>query len=468
MSINTNNSNPLGSNFDTGTTGSTLGKVTTGGQNQNVQQEGKVDGTQGVALSEQDLISDTSTAKDIKLTVRAAEDPTKPHILPVRALNLANVQFAPGAGAAVVNKPNLWLTSFFLTALSVNFTKIAMLGKEMHKAEGVFTVLMLQKVWTMAVQTAALIMAKAQTEANMHMAMAIGAMVGLAVAVAGAALSLGGLGKTAKAKLDLKKAQADGPPVNSASQARGGANPGVGSQTARKPPKPLPHRPVGDRAGDVGQQPAQRAPRAQEGQPDRPVQQGTGRRADGTSSDNASFETLPDVVPEGPPVNPAPVQPVAQPVAGQPAQGGQPAQVNQPAGQGNQPAGQANQPAGQANQPAQANPTEAPKPKTPEEKYTEAKLAGKRMSVIGAAVTQAANPITQIIENLIQMVYKPIIGAFDAKIELKRAEKELAQKALDSSIQSFNGATEVVDGATRAYDKTSETIKANSINSRGG
>lgn len=362
-------SNPLGDNA-TGTTISTTGKVTTGGQNANIKQDATVKGTEGVAQSEKATIGETSTIK--------AANAVAPADSPIVNLDSENPKISPPGNSKPQSKVNPWLTSFFLTALTVNYTAIAMLGKEIHKAEGKFMVQMLEKVWKQAVQTADLIMAKAQTEANMHLALAISAMVGLAVSVAGTALSLGGLFKTSAAKARAKALDAAEPTTPKAGDVQAG-------------PTPLKTQ------ANAPQRPSVNAPETA------PV----GREF------STSSTTQPGKAPKG------------------------------------------------------LGKKEPATPQTEQQKAAEAKTSGKAMSVVGSGIQQSANSVREIIDNVIQMIFKPILAKFDGDIEKTRAVKDLASKALDSSIQAFNGANDIVDGATRAIDKLSETIRAHSINSRG-
>lgn len=364
-------SNPLGD--ISGTTNTNLGKVTTGGQNANVEQNEKAQGTKGVARSEIGQIGESSSLKEADAVTKnlPPQDPESPEIPAPR-------EFKPQ------NQVNQWLTSFFLTALTVNFTAIAMLGKDIHKAEGAFAVKMFEKVWKMAVQTADLIMAKAQTEANMHLALAISAMVGLAVSVAGTALSIAGSFKTAGAKIrkDALKAPGDGPDAPKPTEARAGGTPNAVA-TNKTAPKPLPKRPVAD--VDVPNQPTVTQPSARK---DASVQKATGQK-------------------------------------------------------------------------------EPPNPTAEKERIVKDRRDAQVFSAVGQGMQAGANSVREIIDNIVQMIFKPILAKFDGDIEKTRAIKELASKALDSSIQAFNGGTDIVDGATRAMDKLSEVIKANSINSRG-
>ena len=368
-------SNPLGDNA-TGTTISTTGKVTTGGQNANVKQDATIKGTEGVAQSEKANIGETST-------IKAANDIPTSDVYSAVNLDSENPKIPPSREAKPQSKVNPWLTSFFLTALTVNFTAIAMLGKEIHKAESKFTVQMLEKVWKQAVQTADLIMAKAQTEANMHLAMAISAMVGLAVSIAGTALALGGLFKTSAAKSRAKALDLDSPTTPKSGEVQAG-------------PSPL--------------------------APKRPS-------VDAPQSPKNSYLT----------------ENTNSPVVGREFPAGKPAGSKSPKALGKEP----------------------PAPVPEQERIAQAKTTGKAMTMIGTGIQQSANSVKEIIENIVQMIFKPILAKFDGDIEKSRAVKDLASKALDSSIQAFNQANDMVDGATRAIDKLSETIKAHSINSRG-
>lgn len=411
MSITNNpapNSNPLGDSAIGGTTDTNLGKVTTGGQNANVKQQNTIKGTEGVALHKQDQVGESTPAFEvINLSGEAPDDPGDPKIAQPREFKAQN-------------KVCEWLTSTFLSKLTENFAIIADLGKEIHKAEGQMAVQMLKKVWETSVGIAALIMAKAQTEANMHLALAISAMVGLAVAIAGTALSLAGSMKvgSAKARKEALKSDTDAPEVQKNKEVKAGPSAdAVGSRVA---PKPLPKRPVAD--VDAPDQPVVQ----QQPQP------GQGGRV------NAN----------GRPVD-ADVQN---------------AQVNQ-----NRAAANANDPNRapvDAGTPETVGNAPAPKGKTTMEKIIDDKNTGQSMSIVGQGMQTAANSIREILDNVIQMIFKPILARYDGDIEKQRAVKDLASKALDSCIQAFNSGTDIVDAVARARDKLSEVIKANSINSR--
>lgn len=72
---------------------------------------------------------------------------------------------------------------------------------------------------------------------------------------------------------------------------------------------------------------------------------------------------------------------------------------------------------------------------------------------IGMAMTQATPSVGQIFENLIQMFFKPQIAHIEQQIELARASKDLASKALDSAIQGVNSAGQDLDAAMQSWTK---------------
>jgi hypothetical protein len=58
---------------------------------------------------------------------------------------------------------------------------------------------------------------------------------------------------------------------------------------------------------------------------------------------------------------------------------------------------------------------------------------------------------------------KPIIAEYDRDIELLRADKDIASKALDYASQAFNDAGQGVDAVINAWSKLLDSIKAFSI-----
>jgi hypothetical protein len=250
-------------------------------------------------------------------------------------------------------------------------------------------------------------MLKAQKEANMHMAMAISAVVGLAASVAGVGLSIAGGFKAAGAKMRKNALKAGGDGMDAPKSSTTKAEAGsipVGSTT---PP----------------QRPTKAAPLTKPG------------------------ESLPD----------QPVQPQFRP-----SRPNKPAPENKP---------------GASTVSERPNDVQVPKEvgkKTPAEITREKdKIAIQErdagaMQSAGNAISMAAPVLNNVAENFIQMVFKPDIAKTESELEISRTNKELKSKALDSSIQAFNGATDIVDGAVRSMDKLGDVIKANSINSRGG
>lgn len=428
MTIGSNvpQSNPLGDN-GSGTTNTVFGKVTTGGQNANVDQNEKAQGLKGVAQSEKGVVGENSTIKASQLSADPPGAPgaEAPEISPTK-------EFKP------TSKVNEWLTSTFLSKLSENYAEIAKLGKEIHKAEGAIAVQLFDKIWKMAVQTADLIMAKAQTEANMHLALAISAMVGLAVSVAGTALSVAGGLKASSAKGKKVALQAGGDDVpqqpGKTNDVKAGSLP-VGGV---KPAKPLPTPPKNLDAPDAQQVPVN--PNAKPLPKPQPKPQA---------------QVNPVDVPDQPPVVNQPVNNtgVNQPAAANP---------NQVGGTGNA----SNAQPDNASAARSVGDTKPSDPKSTMEQIIKDKGAGKAMQSVGAGMQAAANSVREIIDNIVQMIFKPILAKFDGDIEKSRAVKELASKALDSCIQAFNSGTDIVDGVVRAMEKLNEVIKANSINSR--
>lgn len=416
-------SNPLGDG-SLGTTNSTAVKVTTGGQKAEVKESEKASGTLGVAQSEKSEVGQTSTIKaaDSENKSKPPEDPDAPNIPGPK-------NFKPKNGASP------WFSSTYLSRLSENYTQIAKLGKEMHITEGAMSVLMLLGIAQDAKTNADLIMLKAQKEANMHMAMAISAMVGLAVSVAGAGLSVAGGMKGAGAKMRANKLKAGGDTPDAPTlktEAKAGSVP-VGTNSPARPSKQAPLTKPGESI------------------PDQPIQQQGFRPSR--------------------PNKPAPEKPVANPSDSQPVQNQtfSPSRPSKPAPEkpvANSSSKPDNQPAAQA--PEKAGKKQPDKAVSERDQIAADKRDAGTMSTIGHTITTSAPILNNIFENLIQMIAKPEIAKTERDLELSRANKELKSKALDSSIQAFNGATEIVDGAVRGMDKLGDVIKANSINSRGG
>lgn len=94
--------------------------------------------------------------------------------------------------------------------------------------------------------------------------------------------------------------------------------------------------------------------------------------------------------------------------------------------------------------------------------------SGESMSIAGHALAMSTQSVHSIFDNIIQMIFKPEIAAYEQSIELARGSKEIAGKSLDSAINQFQGATSDLDAVLRALDKaSSESMKANAIQRAG-
>lgn len=90
------------------------------------------------------------------------------------------------------------------------------------------------------------------------------------------------------------------------------------------------------------------------------------------------------------------------------------------------------------------------------QKLNEKEASGENYASIGAGVTQLAMPASQIVDNFIQMYYKPLIAEYDQQMELVRAFKDILMKGIDSTAQAFSGATQEVDAAMNAAIKVQD------------
>lgn len=391
------------------TTTSSKERETVGGQKADVKQGENVKGIVGVTSTDLQQDQMSVTQKKLNLYVNTEGPPGEPEIGPVKNFNLMAVKAAE----------NPWLQSTFMTKLTMTLAEIVMYNKDIHKSEAVVTVQQLQKIWAMAESNAALIMAKAEKEAAMHMGIAICGVACVALAVVGTIMSAaaafkGGTLKNEGAMLEAKPVAnptASGtagaahvapvkPPPNKAALLHD--SPPPSSNIVRTPP-PRPNAPA----------PATYpAPSAASAPP---------------APKTVTFQTPPAKTQATAPSSAAPANPS----------------------------------------------TPGPQAKsemTPDQKLSEtmrintAKADNKGMGALGTTLSTLGVPLNTVFENFIQMIFKPQIAAIDAQIELVRAIKELASKALDSSMQSFNQAIEAlkeaIDLITRAI---AESIKANSI-----
>lgn len=78
---------------------------------------------------------------------------------------------------------------------------------------------------------------------------------------------------------------------------------------------------------------------------------------------------------------------------------------------------------------------------------------GESIAGIGSAFSMSTQSVNSIIENFIQMYFKPQVAYIEQQIELARASKELANKALDSATQGVNSAGQDLDNAMQSWVK---------------
>lgn len=370
---------PLGS-----TENSSLEKQTVGGQQIKVKHQDAA-----TSVKNDQVFMDEVEDNKVGKTYHQFTDPGKPG--------------EPKLPAAGPYKPeavqqNEWLNSTFMVSIAVSLTAVAMLNKEIHKAEGIWTVQALTFIWKSALSLAELIMAKAEKEAAMHMALAIGAMASLGVAVGGTALSIGG--KTTSTSARNRMAELD--------------------EGITPPPKPT--------TTQAGAQPGSVAPNT----------------PGPTVAERRANAYLPDNAPNPPPKSVAAKNVVVN------DQGNAPGALNTTPPSTNATSIKADIKTTK-NKPAQDL--------TPEQRVTERQALNKKdargenLHMVGMAMTQATPAVGQIIENLIQMYYKPEIAYIEQQIELERAMKELWQKSWDTALQGFNGAGQEIDSAMQNWTK---------------
>lgn len=363
---------PIGS-----TESSTLEKQTVGGQQIKVKTSEAIHAASDAAVYKDDI----ATSKfERHFSLDPGDSPAEPKLPPA----------GPYKPEAV--RPNEWLNSTFMVTIAVALTGVAMLNKEIHKAEGEWTVQALTNIWKSALSLAALIMAKAEKEAAMHMALAIGAVASLGVAVGGTALSIGGKAQSTTARNRLAEMDEGITPLPTPTTSSAGATSSVGSKTPS------------------------------------------------TLRQDTQLNSLGNSAPTPPPKL-TPAQRAAH--------------LNQP----NPPQGTSTPPTATTKAKVKTHENKPVQDMTPEQRVSERKkmneldAKGENLHMIGMAMTQATPAVGQIIENLIQMYFKPEIAYIEQQIELERAMKELWQKSWDTALQGFNGAGQEIDSAMQNWTK---------------
>lgn len=86
---------------------------------------------------------------------------------------------------------------------------------------------------------------------------------------------------------------------------------------------------------------------------------------------------------------------------------------------------------------------------------------------LGQTFLQGSNQLANAADNLVQMAFKPLIGAVERETQIMQSQKQIAQQALESASNDFKEAGQSLDAALQALQKVQdETTRAHTL-SRG-
>lgn len=86
---------------------------------------------------------------------------------------------------------------------------------------------------------------------------------------------------------------------------------------------------------------------------------------------------------------------------------------------------------------------------------------------LGQTLLQGSSQLANAADNLVQMAFKPLIGAVERETQIMQAQKQIAQQALESASNDFKEAGQSIDAALQALQKVQdETTRAHTL-SRG-
>lgn len=374
-------------------------------------------------------------------------------------------------------KGNAWLSSSFMTTLTMNLMRIVKTQEQIKLTEAQFMIENMQATWDLAVELGDMILEKAEKEADMYRMMAIFSCVALGVAVVGFGIQVGGMGANyRKANIEDGTTPTE---TDTATKAMAGGSKGVtiGSQRQSTSSTPAPEGPETSTTASTENKGWTKTKPSQlkaEGTP-------TSQSAKPTTLEKLDADAdveLPEATPTAitkPPAQPAPpaatksttpldAAPESNPkdavdtsktgTTVQKKSGGVSSSSGVQANTGRSESGPRS-----AQEAETAVGSGSPSGKT--KWYNNPKkleLFGGTSTSLGTLLAQQAHTIDQIGSNFIQSFFKPEIGKRERMIEIQRAAQNMAKQAMENANQSFNGASQAIDGALDFLRKIQDEV----------
>ncbi|KAF3362614.1 hypothetical protein PHSC3_000853 [Chlamydiales bacterium STE3] len=322
---------------------------------------------------------------------------------------------------------NPWLNNSFMTTLTANIMEIVRIKMSQRSQEGHINVQLMNVLGDLGHALGDLALDKAEKEAQMHMFQAIGSFISLGVTLAGGAASVGSaVASRMSASKRLDAAQLD--PAKAAAAAGGkrvgSANPDpANTQPSNTSPQQVngigSHRDKTIKAGNH--------------------RLGISRNAKANSGLEESLTS-----PSGSQWNGSKAS-----VQSDGTVGGR-SQVSSGRGGPQKSKAPTTGDAGGMN--VKGSPTYEKLIKRADNLDAGAAIA----KAVGDTTIQASNQIGNIIDNLIQMAFKPEIGEIERETQIRQAQKQIAHQAMESASKDFSDAGQALDQALQALQKVQD------------
>lgn len=407
---------------------------------------------------------------------------------------------------------NPWLNTSFMTTITANLMAVARMKGEQQGIEGMMGAKLMNVLWDLGVSLGALAMQKAELEAQMHMWEAVAGFIGLAVSVGIAAMGVAGIAATKMAESKMSTASEmenpkDSNIVGTGGKPKGGVEEGSfyssSSKTKTNTAPKLDDAPEPS-VGKGAEKPVMGKERVAQ---QHARETGLGSHRTGKNVDQEKGADPTDTeFDEGLTTSQEKEFSSGKPVSDTEAESGQQAKSSltrsgsteqesageaaprskttedgsfivdgevsiQKSGQGKTgwkstkwKSGKIDRREGGSNLGDQAKVDT----KTQTDKAASWATKGEMLSNLSMSLGQVGGQIGSIADNLVQMVFKPLIGEVEQEMEIQRAAQTITKQMLDSITSDFRDCGQAVDQALQALQKIQdETSRAHNYSARG-
>ncbi|MGK5594185.1 MAG: hypothetical protein ACSNEK_02375 [Parachlamydiaceae bacterium] len=365
---------------------------------------------------------------------------------------------------------NPWLSNSFMTTLTANLMEVARMKMSQQSLMGGIVAKLYNVIGDLGRALGDLAMQKAEKEAEMHMWQATVAFISFGITLAAGALSIGG-SIASNVAGGVKGSAANKTPTD-ASTAAGGSPIGAKSNIAggiggRTTPSPTANPPTAAKTTTTTSTSTTASTTGIGGHrgvsASKPTIGSANQRSSPFRSDNSALQGSTEGVPRSRvQANQASAAQPDAPKSTVPSKGS--FSRNQASGESGAP----NQSWVKGTKWKSAKPTDGAQPTetaTPINRKADHVMTGAEIAThLGTTFTHGSSQLGNAADNLVQMVFKPQIGAIERDEKRTETAKQIAQQALQSAMDDMKSAGQDFDGVMQALQKIQdENSRAHSL-----